>query len=122
ETKLQSQSVREGKEIESYKKRLLLFIEKEITFIFSALEGTSVSLRTFVVNRFGNEGLRIFEKIDAQGIFQSMSSQHKMVGISDAKSIFNSLSEAKAFQIAQAWKHVMFLEMLIVEVEEKLKS
>ena len=120
------EDIRELRDLTRLRKKRVGQITSEKNRVQKVLEASNIKLGTVISDVFGASGRRLLEHLISEGyIDENVVEQkihhrmtHKKQQISD--SLFGTLTDHQLFLIKQSWRHIMYLEGLISELDERI--
>jgi transposase len=120
------EDIRNLRDLTRLRKKWIGHLTSEKNRIQKVLECSNVKLSSAISDVFGVSGRKLLTKliskgyVDANDVENSIHGRmaHKKQLITD--SLFGTLNDHQIFLIRQSWKHIMYLESLISEIEEKI--
>ena len=94
--------------------------------IQKVLESSNIKLSTVISDIFGVSGRKLLEQLMSNGYIDQEDVEKKIHGRMAHKkqlitdSLFGTLNEHQLFLIKQAWKHIVYLEELISDIDKKI--
>jgi transposase len=118
--------IRELRELTRLRKKWIGHLTSEKNRIQKVLESSNVKLGTVISDVFGVSGRKLLKKLVEQGYVDDKDvedSIHRKMASKKQKikdSLFGTLNEHQIFLIRQSWKHIIELEKLISDIEERV--
>ena len=118
--------IRELRDLTRLRKKWIGHLTSEKNRIQKVLECSNVKLGTVISDVFGVSGRKLLERLVEQGYLDAEDVEarihgrlaHKKQMITD--SLFGTLTDHQRFLILQSWKHIVFLEQTIAEIEQRI--
>lgn len=120
--------IRELRDLTRLRKKWIGHLTSEKNRIQKVLECSNVKLSSVVSDVFGVSGRKLLKKLIEQGYVDETDVENSIHGRMAGKkqkitdSLFGTLNEHQIFLIRQSWQHIIYLESLISEIEERVDS
>lgn len=123
-----SPDIRDLRDLTRLRKKWIGHLTSEKNRIQKVLECSNVKISSVISDVFGVSGRKLLKKLIEQGYVDDSNVEAnihgKMVGkkqkITD--SLFGTINEHQIFLIRQSWQHIVYLESLISEIEERIDT
>lgn len=121
-----SEDIRNLRDLTRLRKKWIGHLTSEKNRIQKVLECSNIKLSSVISDVFGVSGRKLLKKliskgyVDAEDVETSIHGKmaHKKQMITD--SLFGTLNDHQIFLIKQSWQHIIYLESLIKEIEERI--
>lgn len=119
-------AIRELRDLTRLRKKWIGHLTSEKNRIQKVLEASNVKLSTVISDVFGVSGKKLLNRLIEQGYVDEVDVENSIHGRMAPKkqmivdSLFGTLTDHQRFLIHQSWKHIQYLETLIVEIEERI--
>ena len=120
--------IRDLRDLTRLRKKWIGHLTSEKNRIQKVLECSNVKLSSVISDVFGVSGRKLLEKLIEQGYVDPSDVESRIHGKMASKkdrisdSLFGTLNEHQLFLIRQSWQHIMYLESLISEIEERIDT
>ena len=120
--------IRELRDLTRLRKKLIGNLTAEKNRIQKALETSNVKLGTVISDVFGVSGRNLLSRLIEQGYIDPDDIEHRVKGQVKKKvsqlsdSLFGTLNEHQIYMIRKSWKHIVFLEQEIQELDERIQK
>lgn len=120
--------IRELRDLTRLRKKLIGNLTAEKNRIQKALESSNVKLGTVISDVFGVSGRNLLTRLIEQGYIDESDIEHRVKGQVKKKasqladSLFGTITEHQIYLIRKSWKHIVFLEQEIQEVDERMQT
>lgn len=120
--------IRELRDLTRLRKKWIGHLTSEKNRIQKVLECSNVKLSSVISDVFGVSGRKLLKKLIEQGFVDESDVENSIHGKMAGKkqkitdSLFGTLNEHQIFLIRQSWQHIIYLESLISEIEERVDS
>jgi hypothetical protein len=120
------EDIRNLRDLTRLRKKWIGHLTSEKNRILKVLECSNVKLNSVISDVFGVSGRKLLSKLIQNGYVDSIDVEnsihgrmkHKKQMITD--SLFGTLNDHQVFLIKQSWQHIVYLESLISEIEERI--
>jgi len=118
--------IRELRDLTRLRKKWIGHLTSEKNRIQKVLESSNVKLGTVISDVFGVSGRKLLKRLLEQGYVDEMDVETSIHGKMMPKkqmitdSLFGTLTEHQRFLIHQSWKHIEYLESLIIDLEARI--
>lgn len=118
--------IRELRDLTRLRKKWIGHLTSEKNRIQKVLEASNVKLSTVISDVFGVSGKKLLNRLIEQGYVDEVDVENSIHGRMAPKkqmivdSLFGTLTDHRRFLIHQSWKHIQYLETLIMEIEEHI--
>jgi transposase len=120
--------IRDLRDLTRLRKKWIGHLTSEKNRIQKVLECSNVKLSTVISDVFGVSGRKLLKKLIEQGYVDASDVENSIHGRMAEKkqkitdSLFGTLNEHQIFLIRQSWQHIIYLESLIAEIEERVDT
>ena len=120
--------IRELRDLTRLRKKWIGHLTSEKNRIQKVLESSNVKLSTVISDVFGVSGRKLLNRLIEQGYVDEADVEKNIHGRLAPKkqlitdSLFGTLNEHQIFLIRQSWRHIEYLESLVLEIEERINQ
>ncbi|AVK82077.1 IS110 family transposase [Lysinibacillus sp. B2A1] len=120
--------IRELRDLTRLRKKWIGHLTSEKNRIQKVLESSNVKLSTVISDVFGVSGRKLLNRLIEQGYVDEADVKKNIHGRLAPKkqlitdSLFGTLNEHQIFLIRQSWRHIEYLESLVLEIEERINQ
>jgi transposase len=120
--------IRELRDLTRLRKKWTGHVTSEKNRIQKVLECSNVKLSSVISDVFGASGRKLLERLIEQGYVDPADVESRIHGKMASKkdritdSLFGTLNEHQLFLIRQSWQHIIYLESLISDIEERIDT
>ncbi|WP_042454628.1 IS110 family RNA-guided transposase [Neobacillus dielmonensis] len=120
--------IRELRDLTRLRKKWIGHLTSEKNRIQKVLVCSNVKLSSVISDVFGVSGRKLLKKLIEQGYVDESDVENSIHGKMAGKkqkitdSLFGTLNEHQIFLIRQSWQHIIYLESLISEIEERVDN
>jgi transposase len=118
--------IRNLRDLTRLRKKWIGHLTSEKNRIQKVLECSNIKLSSVISDVFGVSGRKLLERLIEQGYVDASDVENNIHGKMAGKkqiitdSLFGTLNEHQIFLIKQSWQHIIYLESLISEIEERI--
>lgn len=118
--------IRNLRDLTRLRKKWIGHLTSEKNRIQKVLECSNVKLSSVISDVFGVSGRKLLVRLIEQGYVDTSDVENSIHGRMSGKkqlitdSLFGTLNEHQIFLIRQSWQHIIYLESLISEIEERI--
>jgi transposase len=120
--------IRNLRDLTRLRKKWIGHLTSEKNRIQKVLECSNVKISSVISDVFGVSGRKLLQKLIEQGYVDDSDVESSIHGSMARKkqkitdSLFGTLNEHQIFLIKQSWQHIIYLESLISEIEERVDT
>jgi transposase len=120
------EEIRQLRDLTRRRKKVVQTLTSEKNRIQKALESSNIKLGTVISDIFGVSGRNLLERLMEQGYVEEKeisacvkgTVKNKVAQLND--SLFGTLNDHQIFMIRHAWKHIVYLEESMQELDEQI--